>query len=75
MPLIGPIKRSGEACMTEEMKQYIKDRLKEPSTWRSIVMFVSACGVPIAPAMGEQIIAIGIAVSGIIGMLTPDKIK
>lgn len=59
--------------MSDETKAYIRERLKEPSTWRGIVLLLAACGVPIAPAVGEQIIAVGLAVSGLIGITTADK--
>lgn len=55
------------------MKDYLRERLKEPSTWRGIILLLTAAGVPIAPALGEQIIAVGLAVSGLIGIVTADK--
>lgn len=54
-------------------KEYIKDRLKEPSTWRGIILLCTALGVPIAPQMAEAIITIGLALSGGVGVITPDK--
>lgn len=53
-------------------KQYMIDRLKEPSTWRGIILVVTACGVPVAPALGEQIIAVGIAIAGLVGIFAAD---
>lgn len=55
------------------MKAYMIERLKEPSTWRGIIMLLTAIGVPIAPGMADTIIAIGMAVAGLIGVATPDK--
>lgn len=55
------------------MKEYIAERLKEPSTWRGLVLIATACGVPIAPELGEAIITIGLALAGGIGVLTADK--
>ena len=52
------------------MKQYILDRAKEPSTWRGGLLFLAAIGVPIAPAMADQIVALGLAFAGVIGMVT-----
>ena len=43
------------------MKQYILERLKEPSTWRGIVMLLTAAGIPIAPQMQDVIISAGLA--------------
>ena len=55
------------------MKAYMIERMKEPSTWRGIVLLLTAIGVPIAPGMADTIIAIGMAVAGLIGVATPDK--
>lgn len=55
------------------MNPYIVDRLKEASTWRGIIMILTAVGVPIAPGMADAIIAVGMAVAGLIGVSTPDK--
>jgi hypothetical protein len=54
------------------MKAYILERLKEPSTWRGIVLLLTAIGVPIAPGMADMIISAGLAVAGLIGAVTPD---
>ena len=55
------------------MKQYILDRAKEPSTWRGVIMLLTAIGVPIAPAMADAIVAVGLAIAGLIGVVSPDK--
>ena len=55
------------------MKQYLLDRAKEPSSWRGVILLLTALGVPIAPALADSIIAAGIAVAGLIGLITPDK--
>lgn len=55
------------------MKQYILDRLKEASTWRGIVMLLTAAGIPIAPELQDLIISAGLAIVGLIGAVTPDK--
>jgi len=54
------------------MKSYILARAKEPSTWRGLVLLLTAAGVPLAPAMAEAIISAGLAVAGLIGVVTPD---
>lgn len=53
------------------MKAYFLARAKEPSTWRGAVLFLTAIGVPIAPALAESIISVGLAVAGLIGVVTP----
>ena len=55
------------------MKAYMIERLKEPSTWRGIVLLLTAIGVPVAPAMADAIVSVGLAVAGLIGVATPDK--
>lgn len=55
------------------MQSYFLERVKEPSTWRGIILVLTAIGVPIAPAMAEAIISVGLAVAGLVGVATPDK--
>lgn len=55
------------------MKQYILDRAKEPSTWRGIVLLLTALGVPMAPAMTDAIVSAGLGLAGLIGVLTADS--
>lgn len=54
------------------MKDYILDRAKEPSTWRGFILLLTAIGVPVAPAMAEAVVSVGLAVAGLVGMLTAD---
>jgi hypothetical protein len=55
------------------MKQYILDRAKEPSTWRGIILLLTAIGVPVAPALAESIVSVGLAIAGLVGVVSPDK--
>jgi len=55
------------------MKDYFLARAKEPSTWRGAILFLTAIGVPIAPAMGEAIVTAGLGLAGLIGMITSDS--
>jgi predicted membrane metal-binding protein len=45
----------------------------QPSTWRGLVMLLSACGVALRPEVSAAIIAVGMALSGLIGVLAPDQ--
>lgn len=54
------------------MKQYILDRVREPSTWRGAILFLTAIGVPIAPQLAEAIVTAGLGIAGLVGVLTPD---
>ncbi len=55
------------------MKSYLLARAKEPSTWRGAILFLTAIGLPIAPALAESIISVGLAVAGLVGVVAPDK--
>ena len=55
------------------MKTYILERIKEASTWRGIILVLTAVGVPVAPAMADSIISVGLAIAGLIGTFSPDK--
>ena len=54
------------------MKTYILARAKEPSTWRGVILLLTAIGVPIAPAMADAIVSAGLAIAGLIGVVAPD---
>jgi len=54
------------------MKDYVIARAKEPSTWRGLVLLLTAIGIPVAPALAEAIVTTGLAIAGLIGVLTPD---
>jgi hypothetical protein len=53
------------------MKEYVLARLKEASTWRGFVYLLTALGVTVSPALAEAIIAAGMAVAGVIGVVLP----
>jgi len=55
------------------MRSYFFARLKEASTWRGITLLLTAIGVPLAPGVADMIISAGLAVTGLIGALTPDQ--
>jgi hypothetical protein len=53
------------------MKVYLLARLKEASTWRGLVYLLTALGVTVSPALAEAIIAAGMALAGVIGVVLP----
>lgn len=55
------------------MKTYVLERLKEPSTWRGIVLLATALGIPVAPALATAITTFGLGLAGLIGVVTADK--
>ena len=55
------------------MKRYLLNRMKEPSTWRGIILIFTSLGYNIDPEMGDAIITTGLALAGLVGALTGDK--
>lgn len=55
------------------MKDYILARMREPSTWRGLILILTALGVPLSPGAADTIVAVGLAVAGAIGMAAPDR--
>lgn len=54
------------------MKEYLLTRLREASTWRGLVMLITALGITLSPEQVAAIIAAGTAVVGVIGVFLPD---
>ena len=54
------------------MFTYIFSRLKERSTWLGLIALATACGATIETLLAEQIIAAGMAIAGLVGVLTKD---
>lgn len=52
--------------------QYLLERLKEPTTWRGLVLIATAFGATISEDQKEAIIAAGLALSGLVGVFAPD---
>lgn len=55
------------------MKEYMMARLKEPSTYRGIVLCLTAFGIFISPEQVEAITFMGLMIAGLLGATTPDK--
>ena len=55
------------------MLQFILERGKEASTWRGLVALVTAAGIAVSPELTEALVAAGLAIIGILGVLTADK--
>lgn len=55
------------------MKDYLIARAKEPSSWRGLILILTAIGVPVAPEMANAIVTIGLGVAGLVGVASPDK--
>ncbi len=50
------------------MKWFL-ERLREPSTWRGIVWLATSFGVTLQPEAWEYIIAAGMAIAGLLGII------
>ena len=53
--------------------KYILERLAEASTWRGMISFLTGMGVVMSPDLQAAIIATGLAVMGLIGVMTKDR--
>lgn len=47
-------------------------RLSEPSTWRGLFLIGSAAGITLHPELQDGIIAAGLALAGLLGVVTAD---
>lgn len=54
--------------------KYIVDRLKEPSSWRGLVMIATAFGVAVNPDLVAAIVSTGTGLAGVIGFAFKDKL-
>ena len=50
-------------------------RLKEGSTWRGIILLLTVFGMKLEPDQQEAIIAAGLAIVGLLGVFTKDKMN
>jgi len=55
-------------------KRQLIQHFQAPSTWRGIFLLCSALGVYVRPDIAEAIIAVGMASSGLVGVLTTDPV-
>lgn len=64
------------AVTTEKTKsktlRFILARLSEASTLRGFLMILTAAGVALKPEVADAIVAVGIALAGLVGVLMPD---
>jgi hypothetical protein len=55
--------------------KYLLERLKEPSTWRGIIMVATGVGASWSPQSQEAIVYVGVSLAGVVGALLPDSWK
>jgi hypothetical protein len=54
-------------------RDYIIARCNESSTWRGIILIVTAAGAKMKPDQTEAIITAGLMVAGLMGAVTKDS--
>ncbi|MCA7012510.1 hypothetical protein LF934_07600 [Dickeya dadantii] len=55
---------------------YILERLKEPSTWRGIILFVAGVfGWQMGADTQAMVVSVGVTAAGVVGAALPDKWK
>lgn len=56
------------------LKQYLINRANEVSTWRGVVLLLTATGSLLTPEQQELIVTLGLGFAGLIGALFPEQI-
>lgn len=57
------------------MIAYMLARLKEPSTWRGLVLVATAFGMYLDPLQSHAIVTLGLALAGSTAVITPDQLR
>ena len=54
--------------------KYLIERLKEPSTWRGLIMIATGvAGAKWCPESQDTIVYVGVSLAGIVGAILPDR--
>lgn len=53
--------------------RFVVARLKEASTYRGLMLILTGLGVAIRPEVGEAIVACGVSLAGLVGVVMPDS--
>lgn len=53
--------------------RFILERLTERSTWRGIVITLTAFGISLEPQLTEAIITAGLGLAGLVDILLPEQ--
>lgn len=56
------------------MGNFIKNRLKEASTWRGIIALLGVFGVVFSPEQADAVVTACVAVYGAVAVFLPDKL-
>ncbi len=52
--------------------KYIIARLSEATTWKGIFLLLTAAGVTLRPELQAAITAVGLSLTGLVGVVVPD---
>lgn len=52
--------------------KFIIARLSEATTWKGIFLILTAAGVTLKPELQSAITAVGLALTGLVGVFVPD---
>ena len=55
------------------LEVFVVARLREASTWRGVVLVITALGGALNPTQAEAIVLAGMAIAGMVGVLLPDQ--
>ncbi len=55
--------------------RFLLNRLREPSTWRGLILCAAAFGMHLEPEQAYAIASLGFALAGGIGAIAPDKLR
>jgi hypothetical protein len=60
---------------SKKINSYIIQRLQEPSTIRGLILVATVAGAKLSPDMQSAILEMGLLLSGLFAVATPDKYK
>lgn len=52
--------------------KFVLARLSEASTWKGIFLILTAAGVTLKPELQAAITAVGLSLTGLVGVVVPD---
>ena len=67
-----PDSNAARRRMYAKMKDYFLARLREPSTWRGLVLLATSFGMTLKPEQSYAIMTLGMALAGATGVVTKD---
>jgi len=59
----------------DSARKFLSGRLHEASTWRGLIIFLTAIGVSLSPDQAAYIISAGLGLAGFLGAVFPDMFK